>query len=410
MRSFLFVVQIFLLPLALFAQGINGHWSTESSVGFTKRDALTSSVVDGKIFAIGGYTGSRYLNTLEVFDTWTNSWSTPITSGPFLARSGMSASIVSGKIYMIGGVIDSMRRGQSDTFFYAKDLSVFDPSTNTWTVPSTTGTFTKRSYHTACVIDGKIYLIGGVDPHNAPMNSIQIFNTSTNSWETPLTTETFIGGSGRTSSVVHRKIYTIGGFSSRNRIDVFDPSANTWNTLNATGNTTGIFTPRYATTSCVIDDKIYVMGGYDTSYLNTFEVFDPATNIWSTPITMGKFTPRAWLSSSLVNGSIYVIGGSNEGGVMNTNEVFTPTLNTQYGKSPDIEIFPNPTDGIIAVYGMSNTILNIIVTNILGERVIELANPHESDFTLDLSKLIPGTYYGNFTTADGEITKMIVIK
>lgn len=401
MRTFLIVIHILLFPITLFAQGITGHWSAKSSVGFTKRDALTCSVVDGKIFAIGGYTGSRYLSTLEVFDTWTDSWSTPITTGSFSARTAMSASVVGGKIYVIGGVLDVRVQG---TDFAT--LNVFDPSTNTWTTPVTTGTFVRRTYHTASVVGGKIYLIGGQDTTSIMMNSIQVFDPATNSWEAPLTISASIGGSGRTSNVVHGKVYTIGGFFSRDRVDEFDPSTNTWNTLNPTG----IFTPRYATASCVIDDKIYVMGGYDSSYLNTFEVFDPATNIWSTPVTTGKLTPRAWLTSSLVNGNIYVIGGSNEGGVMNTNEVFIPSLDRVNPSltRPDIEIFPNPTNGIITMYGKSNSILNIIVRNILGEKVMELANPHESNFTLDLSNLMPGTYYARFGTTNGEITRMIV--
>jgi N-acetylneuraminic acid mutarotase len=73
----------------------------------TGRSWLTTVTVSGKIFAIGGYAGSppqnerTYLSTVEVYDPATNRW----TKGSDMPtpRCLLSASVVDGKIYAIGG-------------------------------------------------------------------------------------------------------------------------------------------------------------------------------------------------------------------------------------------------------------------------------------------------------------------
>jgi hypothetical protein len=76
------------------------------------------------------------------------------------------------------------------------------------------------------------------------------------------------------------------------------------------------------------------------------------------------------------------------------------------GALPDIKLFPNPTDGIINVQNVPSVMENIIVVNVLGETVMELKNLDSQDFTLDLSKLTPGTYYVRFISAKSVTTKM----
>ncbi|KAH6940664.1 hypothetical protein HPB50_004083 [Hyalomma asiaticum] len=42
----------------------------------TRRSALSAAVLDGKIYALGGYDGQEYLSTVEVYDPATNVWTT----------------------------------------------------------------------------------------------------------------------------------------------------------------------------------------------------------------------------------------------------------------------------------------------------------------------------------------------
>jgi hypothetical protein len=66
-----------------------------------------------------------------------------------------------------------------------------------------------------------------------------------------------------------------------------------------------------------------------------------------------------------------------------------------------ITLSPNPTTGLISVKGLS-------VMNLLGETVMQLRNPQSPDFTIDLSKLVVGTYYIRLSSENSVVTKMVV--
>jgi hypothetical protein len=76
--------------------------------------------------------------------------------------------------------------------------------------------------------------------------------------------------------------------------------------------------------------------------------------------------------------------------------------------SSAITLSPNPTSGIVAIHYTPSNDLRVSVMNLLGETVMELKNLHSPDFTLDLSKLVPGTYYIRFSSANSVVTKMVV--
>lgn len=79
---------------------------------------------------------------------------------------------------------------------------------------------------------------------------------------------------------------------------------------------------RVCSTSAVINGRIYVIGGkHGTSSLNTVQVYDPATDTWTTLRSMSS--ARRGHTSAVVNGKIYVIGG-DRAGVVHDNEQFTP--------------------------------------------------------------------------------------
>jgi N-acetylneuraminic acid mutarotase len=72
----------------------------------TERIALSTSALDGKVYAIGGYiprvSGYPGVTTVEVYDPETDTW----TTAPDMptGRFGLRTSVVGGKIYVIGGM------------------------------------------------------------------------------------------------------------------------------------------------------------------------------------------------------------------------------------------------------------------------------------------------------------------
>jgi hypothetical protein len=84
-------------------------------------------------------------------------------------------------------------------------------------------------------------------------------------------------------------------------------------------------------------------------------------------------------------------------GVVNTIEAFKA-----------LTVSPNPTRGMISIQGAPSNDLNISVLNVLGEIVMQYKNPNTPDFTLDLSKLVAGTYYIRFSSANSVDTKKVI--
>ena len=241
---------------------------------------------------------------------------------------------------------------------------MFDPVTNEWTTPSTTGTFTPRYGFASALVDGKIYAFGG--------------------W-------VYRPGEGRNMRV--------------NTLEVFDPATNQW----STPVTTGVSTARSGVSAAVVGGKIYTFGAREGSFL---EVFDPVTNIWTTPVTTGSATYRGYLQASLVGNKIYVLGGLNTSGVfLNTNESLTletSTVEEIVSARPSVSMFPNPTGGVVLVRGASEH-SRVSVSNALGERVIDAALSRAGEFTIDLSTFVAGRYYISVVT-DGVVTTEMIVR
>lgn len=392
---------------SIYAQGA---WSSQSSEGFTARWAAAAGEVDDKIYVAGGLNNGLggTINTLEVFDPYTNTWSTPVTSGTFSARRSATAVTVNGKIYVMGGT------GVSGTVI-VNTLEVFDPATNSWTTPTTTGTFTARASCSSAIVDGKIYVAGGVGVGSKSISTLEVFDPLLNTWSAPAVTGTFTPRHGLASCVVDGKIYAFGGANETgilNTVEIFDPLTNAW----STPSTTGSFTARRGLTASLLGGKIYVIGGYDGlpgvpgNYLNTIEVFDPTANVWTTPISAGTFTARYGHTASVVGGKIYALSGQTATATStNISEVFTPeNSSVSTGTDPRaLALSPNPTNGIVTVHAQEQGDVHLEVANMLGERVLAMTQP-TSDFTFDLSGFPAGAYIVKLSIAGRVTTKMLI--
>lgn len=81
--------------------GINGEWVTATSLG-NPRKGVSLSVVDGKIYAIGGINNNGKLsNNCNCFDPSINRWTT-LTPRPAVVAN-VSSVVVGTKIYTLGG-------------------------------------------------------------------------------------------------------------------------------------------------------------------------------------------------------------------------------------------------------------------------------------------------------------------
>ena len=294
---FIFITFLIALPSLSFAQEI--EWMTKANMP-TARSWFSTSVVNGKIYAIGGYLRAEVLSTVEEYDPATNTWTKK--AHMLKARAYLSTCAVDGKIYAIGGGVGLSR------------IEQYDPVTDTWT--RKTDMTNGRGFLGVSVVNGKIYTIGGLSS-DGTVSIVEEYDPTTDSWSRK--TDMPTARSGLSTGVVNGKIYAIGGDYWDNvnsfgtyytKVEEYDPSTDTWTVK------TPLPTPTTSPATVVVDDKIYLIGGLgavseepgaETYFLSDVMKYDPATDIWTKEGDLR--VPRTALSASVVAGRIYVIGG-----------------------------------------------------------------------------------------------------
>ncbi len=203
LAGFMFIAFSFALSSNSFAQ--EGKWTTKADMP-TARYGLSTSVVNGKIYAIGGREGMQTFSTVEEYDPATDTWTRKADMPT--ARNSLSTSVVNGKIYAISGVAGG-------TIGPVDVVEEYDPATDTWRrradMPAT-----RRQFSTS-VVNGKIYAIGGSHQWHAlndytGLSTVEEYDPVTNKWAKKAdmpTARYFLS-----TSVVKGKISVIGGGTS----------------------------------------------------------------------------------------------------------------------------------------------------------------------------------------------------
>jgi N-acetylneuraminic acid mutarotase len=94
------LVATVLLSLASISPAEEGEWTQKSDMP-TARFGLSTSVLNGKIYAIGGWGRGVEVPTVEAYDPLTDMWT---KKADITARGELSTSAVGEHIYAIGGV------------------------------------------------------------------------------------------------------------------------------------------------------------------------------------------------------------------------------------------------------------------------------------------------------------------
>jgi len=146
-RRMLQVVTVVLTVMASMSPVAECGWTQRADMP-TARSGLSTCVVDGKIYAIGG---GAPVTTVEQYDPATDTWAKK--SNMQTPRVFFSASVVSGKIYAIGGY------GTGGAFL--SSVEQYDPLTDTWTLRAPMAT--PRKFGSSAVVDGKRLVVSLLD-------------------------------------------------------------------------------------------------------------------------------------------------------------------------------------------------------------------------------------------------------
>ena len=163
-------------------------------------------------------------------------------------RWGFSTSVVNGKVYAIGGVGSSTK------------VEAYDPATDTWTQKA--GMQRGRNLFGSAVVDGTIYVIGGNhSTTGGSLALVEAYDPATDAWTPKADMPT--PRDSLSTCVVDGKIYAIGGFAYNPDIGVgkalatveeYDPATDTWTTK------AGMPSEKEYPPTSVVDGKIYVLG------------------------------------------------------------------------------------------------------------------------------------------------------
>jgi Ca2+-binding RTX toxin-like protein len=110
--------------------------------------------------------------------------------------------------------------------------------------------------------------------------------------------------------------------------EVFNPATNSFSAAGIGS----MSVARYGAVAVPLSDgRVLVAGGFNhqDSYLSSAEVFDPATNSFSSAGIGSMSTPRdEAMAAPLPDGRVLVAGGFNGGGSLSSAEVFNPSTNS----------------------------------------------------------------------------------
>jgi len=239
-----------------------GGWIKKADMS-SGRGHLSTIAVNGRIYAIGGTTYSGIgISTVEEYDPVTDKWTkkSDMSGG----RRGLSTCVINGKIYAIGG----WNKVPFPT------VEEYDPVANEWTKKANMPT--ARWVHSASVVNGKIYAIGGrtgTFTQGPPFSIVEEYDPATDTWTEKADMPTPRWG--HSASVINGEIYAIGGsqdeITALSVVEEYDPVTDTWTER------TDIPTARRYFSTSAVNEKIYAIGGATAKgvYTSSVEEYDP---------------------------------------------------------------------------------------------------------------------------------------
>ena len=278
-----------------------GKWRNKGSISVPRRD-VALVVVDGDLYAAGGWdTCTPYAN-LESYDAANDRWTS--RAPMHIARGGFGAGALNGRLYVVGGRVDCGRDTTS--------VEVYDSTTNQWSdrapLPSA------REGQVVAALNGKLYAIGGhANGQSLALNTE--YDAAADRWieRAQLPAPRAYAA----AVVVNNLIYVIGGgpgTAEMRSLVVYDPLSDRWSAK------ASMPVGRNQFGAAQLNDRIYVFGGVGNN--GEVDAYDPATDTWSTGPSMPSF--RTGLGATGFNGSIYFAGGQDEAHHLSSVMTFTP--------------------------------------------------------------------------------------
>lgn len=292
-------------------------WATNNNPLRQARAYHTATALrDGKILVVGGWNGSLYLNTAEIFEPTGVSSAGATGTATVMAHMPMGRGhhtallLASGKVLVVGGTTGDA--SSPSVLVGAQFALLYDPSKDIWQAVKALNR--ARSGCTATVDAlGWALVIGGNDPVSGEwVLTAETYDENADTW-----TETAPMSQSRQSPsatlLSDGRVLVAGGLGITslrflNTAELYDPVKNVWM---ATGPMT---LARFQHAAVPLDDgQVFAVGGQSgTGGLvgATAELYNPATGVWTAtgPMTQAKVELT---TTTLLDGRVLVAGGRN---------------------------------------------------------------------------------------------------
>lgn len=238
-------------------------------------------------------------------------------------RSELAAAVLDGKIYVGGGLTLT---GASKAF------EVYDPASDRW---EQAAPLPVALHHFGMAAgDGRIYVSGGYEGNNLsnPSDAVWVYDPASADWSTG--PNMAAGRAAHAMVAMDGLLYVVGGVGIGSLfIWVYDPVADAWDTL-----PTLLPTPREHLAAAALDGKLIVIGGRwpGQGNLAIVEVYDSASGSWEQAPDMP--TARGGLTAAAVGEQIHVAGGEDfdrsPDCTFAQHEIYDPSANRWLTASP----------------------------------------------------------------------------
>jgi len=302
---------------------VSGVWLKLPSLPAARKTPVAASIGDALIVTTGYHSGPTSTTWSAVYgQKWHKGSTMPAALGE------IAGGVIGNTLYLVG-------QGSNVTLAY-------NLSTGTWRASSTVAVRPYVGYHHAAeVVDGKLYLLGGL---GTGMGKVQIYDPASNSWSVGPDMPFAAGSS--SSAVIDGKIYVAGGIvgsSTTGQVAQYDPETSLWTLLSP------MKQPRNHAAAATDGTKLYVFGGRgpgsgDSNVIangfDTVQVYDPRVDLWTSSLDPGSLLaplPQArggMGRAAYVDGQFYVLGGETNTGpgattkrVYNRVDVYDPLTN-----------------------------------------------------------------------------------
>lgn len=246
-------------------------------------------------------------------------WSThaPLSLGP---RQEMGVAALDGKVYVVGG-IDGSRQAVAT-------VEAYDPSTDRWTQRAS---LPDPMHHVnLAAVGGKLYVVGALSGASFDATGATlVYDPGADAWSplTSMPSGTERGASG-VAVLDDGRIVVAGGLRGGDSVteaSLFDPGTDAWSPLQP------LAVARDHLAAANVGGRVYAATGRDDGVLKAaLEVLDASTGSWSRRADIP--TARGGVAAGALSGRLVVLGGegnpADSAGIFHQTESYDPSTDS----------------------------------------------------------------------------------